>query len=214
MARTITIACPNWAIARQSWLGEHFRYRGLSFDQVICGNMNRHHQTAEGIIRGMGLEPVLPDTDPAWNEFDFEAIVAAWLQQNPQEQPAPEASPQTFSRVLRNALLAWAENGLEAQLPEAWRRVRGARSNWPGIPDRAARRWPADSAGQLRRRHLHGPAPGTRGTGQRHGPHESAVAQFQRQPRCSSTQRNIHFSGFNHVPHLDHPDRGGAVTYY
>jgi hypothetical protein len=26
--------------------------------------------------------------------------------------------------------------------------------------------------------------------------------------------QNIHFSGFNHVPHLDHPDRGGAVTYY
>ena len=26
--------------------------------------------------------------------------------------------------------------------------------------------------------------------------------------------KNIHFSGFNHVPHLDRPDRTGAVTYY
>jgi hypothetical protein len=26
--------------------------------------------------------------------------------------------------------------------------------------------------------------------------------------------QHIHFSGFNHVPHLDRPDRTGAVTYY
>jgi broad specificity phosphatase PhoE len=195
------------------WLGEHFRYRGLSFDRVICGNMTRHHQTAEGIIRGMGLEPVLPDTDPAWDEFDFEAIVGAWLQQNPHEQPAPEASPQTFSRVLRNALLAWAENGLGAQLPEAWdefeARVQTGLASLTGQPGDGRRILLVSSGGAISmalRQVLEAPA--------------GAMVHMNLQLRNSSVSqlffnpKNIHFSGFNNVPHLDHPDRGGAVTYY
>jgi len=195
------------------WLGEHFRYRGLAFDQVVCGNMNRHHQTAEGIIRGMGLESVLPDTDPAWDEFDFEAIVAAWLQQNPHEQPAPGASPQTFSRVLRNALLAWAENGLQAQLPEAWdefeARVQTGLASLTGQPGDSRRILLVSSGGAISmalRQVLEAPA--------------AAMVHMNLQMRNSGIShlffnaRNAHFSGFNHVPHLDHPDRAGAVTYY
>jgi broad specificity phosphatase PhoE len=195
------------------WLGEYFRYRGLSFDQVISGNMTRHHQTVEGIIRGMALEPVLPDTDPAWDEFDFEAIVGAWLQQNPHEQPTPEASPQAFSRVLRNALLAWAENGLEAQLPEAWdefeARIQTGLASLTGQPGDGRRILLVSSGGAISmalRHVLQAPA--------------SAMVHMNLQLRNSSVShlffkpQNIHFSGFNHVPHLDHPDRGGAVTYY
>ena len=63
------------------WLGEHFGFRELSFDRVICGDMARHRETAEGILRGMGLEPTAYETEPAWNEFDFEAIIDAFLKQ-------------------------------------------------------------------------------------------------------------------------------------
>jgi broad specificity phosphatase PhoE len=195
------------------WLGEYFRYRGLSFDQVICGNMNRHHQTVEGIIRGMGLEPGSADTDPAWNEFDFEAIVTAWLEQNPHEQPAPGASPQTFSRVLRNALLAWAENRLQSPLPEQWdefeARVRAGVTSLTGQPGDGRRILLVSSGGAISMalcQVLEAPP--------------AAMVQMNLQLRNASishlffSPRNIHFSGFNHVPHLDHPDRGGAITYY
>ena len=175
--------------------------------------MTRHQQTAEGIFHGMGLAPVLPDTDPAWDEFDFEAIVAAWLEQNPLEQPAPEASPQTFSRILRNALLAWADNGLQAQLPEAWRefeaRVTSGLASLTGQPGDGRRILLVSSGGAISmalRHVLKAPA--------------SAMVHMNLQLRNSSVSHlffnpgNIHFSGFNHVPHLDHPERSGAVTYY
>lgn len=194
------------------WLGEYFLYRGLSFDQVICGNMNRHHQTAEGIVRGMGLEPGLAETDPAWNEFDFEAIVTAWLRQNPHEKPAPGASPQAFSRVLRNALLAWSENGL-APVPERWSefeaRIRAGVAALTGQSGNGRRILLVSSGGAISmalRQVLGAPA--------------DAMVHMNLQLRNSSVShlffnpKNIHFSGFNHVPHLDHPERGGAVTYY
>jgi broad specificity phosphatase PhoE len=196
-----------------TWLGEYFRYRGLSFDQVVCGSMNRHHQTAEGIIRGMGLQPASPATDPAWNEFDFEAIVAAWLEQHPQEQPAPGAPLQAFSRVLRKALLAWAENGLQAQLPEAWHefeaRVQTGLESLTGQPGDGRRILLVSSGGAISMalRHVLEAPP-------------AAMVHMNLQLRNASIShlffnpRNIHFSGFNHVPHLDHPDRGGAITYY
>jgi len=64
------------------WLGEHFRYRELGFDQVICGSMVRHRETVAAVLQGMGREPGEIETDPAWNEFDFEAIVAAYLEEH------------------------------------------------------------------------------------------------------------------------------------
>lgn len=195
------------------WLGEYFRYRGLCFDQVVCGNMTRHRQTADGIIRGMGLEPVLPDTDPAWDEFDFEAIVTAWLEENPHEQPQPGASVQTFSRILRSALLAWAEDRLSGPLPERWNRfegrVKAGLASLTGRPGDRRRILLVSSGGAISmalRQVLEAPV--------------GAMVHMNLQLRNSSIShlffnpRNIHFSGFNHVPHLDHPDRSGAITYY
>ena len=196
-----------------NWLGEYFRYRGLSFDRVICGGMVRHHETAEGILRGMGQEPALPETDPAWDEFDFEAIVSAFLEQHPKEQPAPGASLQSFSRILRNALLAWAENRLPDTLPERWddfdARVQAGLAALTGPRGEGSRTLLISSGGAISmalRQVLEAPA--------------AAMVHMNLQMRNSGISplffnaRNAHFSGFNHVPHLDHPDRSGAITYY
>lgn len=195
------------------WLGEYFRYRGLQFDRVICGDMVRHRETAENILHGMGLAAAEHATDPAWNEFDFEAIISAYLGQFPEENPAQDASPPTFSRILRNALQAWAGDRLEGPLPERWQqfedRVSQALASMARQQEERSRILVVSSGGAISmalRQVLEAPA--------------SAMVQMNLQLRNSSIShlfcrgRSMHFSAFNHVPHLDHPDRSGAVTYY
>jgi len=195
------------------WLGEYFRDRELVFDQVVCGSMVRHHETAANILRGMGRDPGKCETDPAWNEFDFQAIVSAYLAEQQEQLPAPGASLAAFSRVLRAALLAWAEGRLEAPLPERWEHFE-ARVH-------AGLRGLTGQAGDGRKILLVSSG-GAISTALRHvleAPVRTMV-HMNLQLRNSGVShlffnaRNIHFSGFNHVPHLDHPDRAGAVTYY
>jgi broad specificity phosphatase PhoE len=196
-----------------NWLGEHFRQRELEFDRVICGDMVRHRETASGILLGMGRESAEFETDPAWNEFDFQAIVSAYLEEHREEMPAPGASLATFSRILRAALLAWAEDRLRAALPERWEhfdnRVRAGLSGLTGKTEDGSRILLISSGGAIStalRQVLDAPP--------------RTMVHMNLQLRNSSVShlffnsKNIHFSGFNHVPHLDRPDRAGAVTYY
>lgn len=195
------------------WLGEYFRARELGFDQVICGDMVRHCETAAGIYEGMGLDPPEPETDSRWNEFDFEAIIGAYLEQHPDKQPGTDAPVGTFWRLLRDALEAWAEDSLSAALPEQWRQFEArVERGLADLSDRAGARRRillVSSGGPISmalRQVLQAPA--------------SAMVHMNLQLRNSSISQvflnahSMHFAGFNHVPHLDLPDRTGSVTYY
>jgi broad specificity phosphatase PhoE len=195
------------------WLGEHFRYRQLSFDRVRCGSMTRHLETARAILEGMGDASREPDIDPAWNEFDFQAIVSAYLGQCPADKPAANAGYRDFSRILRSALLAWTEGRLDGPLPERWpqfeERVGGALAAAIETARGGERILLVSSGGAISKvlqQVLQAPA--------------STMVNMNLQLRNSSVSHlffggsRMHFSGFNHVPHLDHPDRTGAVTYY
>lgn len=195
------------------WLGEHFRARNLAFDRVICGRMVRHRETAEEIFHGMGLDFSGPDLDPSWNEFDFEAIVGAYLDLHPDQQPAPGASVGSFSRLLRSALQAWTEDRLPGPLPERWtqfeERVRQGLAAMTAQPGDGRRILLVSSGGAIATALSHVlRAP------------PSAMVHMNLQLRNSSVShlyfnaRAVHFSGFNHVPHLDLPERAGSVTYY
>lgn len=195
------------------WLGEHFRFRGLDFDRVVCGRMLRHRQTADGIFSGMEREPPPIDNDASWNEFDFETIMRAYVEQHPEERPAPDAPVQDFTRVLRDALTAWSEDRLAAELPERWadfeqRVLRGLRQ----LTGSAGNGWrilvvSSGGAISMALRHvLKTPA--------------STMVNMNLQLRNSSISHlyfnahSMYFAGFNHVPHLEHPDRSGTITYY
>jgi broad specificity phosphatase PhoE len=49
--------------------GEALAARGLVPDQVVCGTMRRHRQTAEGALAAAGWDAEVV-TDEGWNEFD------------------------------------------------------------------------------------------------------------------------------------------------
>jgi broad specificity phosphatase PhoE len=199
---------------RQSrWLGEYFRFRNVSFDQVICGDMVRHRETAVGIGEGMGSGPIAIETCPQWNEFDFERLVEIYLSTRPGEIPPDESPRHAWFQVLRKALLAWSEDRLDGELKESWagfeQRVREALALATAGSERNRKVLVVSSGGPISMalRHVLEAPPGT-------------MVRMNLQTRNSGfshlffNERSIELAGFNHVPHLDRPDRGDAVTYY
>ena len=195
------------------WLGEYFRFRGLSFDRVICGAMRRHQQTANGIFQDMERADGDLDTDPGWDEFDFEAIIQAYVRQHPEARPAPGAPVQSFTRLLRDALETWSEDRLADPLPE----------RWSEFEERVLRSLQSTTAGTGKKhRVLLVSSGGPISMALRHVLQAPAGAMVHMNLQLRNTgisqlyfnSRSMHFSGFNHVPHLDHPERVDSVTYY
>jgi len=195
------------------WLGEYFRYRNLDFDHVICGDMVRHRETLAGIARGMGRPADEFLTDPQWNEFDFEQLVQSYLSHHPAEVPKEGVHRRELFVILRKALHAWSEGHLGGDIPESWtgfeQRVQAALKQATAHAENSSKVLVVSSGGAISmaiRQVLQAP-PG-------------AMIHMNLQTKNSGfshlffNRQSINLSGFNHVPHLDHPDRSGAVTYY
>lgn len=100
------------------WLGEYFQRNQIRVDRLICGDLARQIQTAERLLEGMGTRIELTQ-DAAWNEFDFHQLGRRYLEQHPEATPK-DASARAFFALLRQALLAWADNAVTGSLPETW----------------------------------------------------------------------------------------------
>ncbi|WP_339724504.1 histidine phosphatase family protein [uncultured Paraglaciecola sp.] len=57
-------------------LGDSFKARIGSFDKVVLGSMQRHHQTAQGCLTAMGQTNFEMHQDAGWNEYDHQDILA------------------------------------------------------------------------------------------------------------------------------------------
>ena len=102
------------------WLGEHLARTGQGVDLVITGAMARHHQTAEALLAAADLRPEWRE-DQRWNEFNFEALVRAFVRRHPQQQPESKTDHRAMFRLLKQSLHAWAQGELEdAGLDETW----------------------------------------------------------------------------------------------
>lgn len=195
------------------WLGEYFRYRGLRFDRVVCGEMVRHQETLEGIAAGMGETFNERRVLAQWNEFDFDALINAYLADRPEEQPDADAPASDFSRLLRKTLLAWADDALAGDIQE----------RFSAFAERIGTALSKATAGAVRGSRVLVVSSG--------GPISMALSQVLMAPPASMIQLNIQIrnssysqlffnqesmrlAGFNHVPHLDPPGRSHAVTYY
>jgi broad specificity phosphatase PhoE len=192
---------------RQSrWLGEHFAARGATFDRVIRGSLRRHAETLDGIAEGMG-QAFEGREDPRLNEYDSHALLNAHLKGGP--MPKGDDRREHF-RILREAMYAWTDGTLAGAPHEPFAefrgRVLGALADLRGG---AAKRVLVVSSGgpisTILAEVLGMPLRGvvdlnlqTRNTG---------ISELQ------AGSRRIHCVSFNNVPHLDRPDRAGALTY-
>ncbi|QIL83231.1 histidine phosphatase family protein [Diaphorobacter sp. HDW4A] len=86
-------------------LGEYWRERGMQFDAVIRGSLQRHAQTLDAICQGLQME-CDPLVTPALNEYDSHALIAAVRPGPRPEVHTPELYKQHF-RLLCDALAQW-----------------------------------------------------------------------------------------------------------
>jgi broad specificity phosphatase PhoE len=196
---------------RQSrWLGEYFAERGASFDRVLRGSLRRHAETLAGIAEGMG-RPLEGTEDARLNEYDSHALLQAHLKGGPMPQGGDRRE---HFRILRDALYAWAD---------------GATLGKPGGP-------PLEPFAEFRGRVLASLGELRSGAAKRvlvvssGGPISTILAAVLGMPLRGVVDLNlqtrntgitelqagasrIHCVSFNNVPHLDRPDRAGALTY-
>ena len=194
----------GWQQSR--WLGEYFAERGIEFDRVVRGSLRRHAETLVGIAEGAG-RPIDGVEDARLNEYDAHALLNAHLK--------GEAKPQggdrrEHFRILREAMYAWTDGTLAGASHEPFadfrKRVLAALAAVRG--GRAKRVLVVSSGGPISTvlaEVLGMPLRGvvdlnlqTRNTG---------ITELQ------AGANRIHCISFNNVPHLDRPDRAGALTY-
>jgi broad specificity phosphatase PhoE len=198
-------------LQQAQWLGEYLCQRDIQFDAVISGNMVRHRETAEGICAGLGQSLPLM-TDKGLNEFDFKNIAQAYLSVNPNQQLAKDPQRTDFYRLLKKAMLAWSAGQLpEQDLSESWcdfrDRVKAALEQIC-LCHYGKRILVVSSGGaisMLLSLILDLDA--------------KRLINLNMQVKNASfshfyfNQDSVRLSSFNNVPHLDLPERIGAVTF-
>jgi len=112
--------------AQSRLLGGYFAARQIRFDAVFTGTLRRQMETAQGIFQGhpqLGANP-LQEHFPGLDEYNPEAILMALTG----EAPSPDAAAarrdpvvvREHFRLLREALLAWAEDRTQPVGMPAW----------------------------------------------------------------------------------------------
>lgn len=196
---------------RQSrWLGEYFAERGAAFDCVMLGSLRRHAQTLEGIVEGMG-RTFDAEEDARLNEYDSHTLLRAYVAgREGAVALTPGGDRREHFRILREALYAWTDGTLAGAPHEPFAEFRGrVLDALAALRARPAKRVLVVSSGgpiatiltEVLGMQLRGVVDlnlQTRNTG---------ITELQ------AGARRIQCVSFNNVPHLDRPDRSGALTY-
>jgi len=106
------------------FLGEHFKLRHMRFDQLVVGDMHRHHQTMDGICEGLGIDGTDRLVLPGLNEYNFIDMTEAYGKihgDNPLFQKVMEdpTDKNYYYRLLREILMAWTSDSIPG-VPETW----------------------------------------------------------------------------------------------
>jgi broad specificity phosphatase PhoE len=190
-------------------LGEYFAQKGILFDGLIAGTLNRHKQTLAGILQGMNHR----GEHLAWdglNECDAEAVIATVHPHKLEKPTSPEAYRRHF-RLLRDGLAQWMAGTVNPKGMPSYRDfVSGV----------------AAALDHVRANHYgHKVLIVTSG-----GPIATAVGHVLGTPAAATIELNLRIRNssitefaftpkrhmlvcYNAVPHLEHPDYAEWVTY-
>ena len=194
-------------------LGRWFAGRGIHFEGVLRGTLKRHAQSLAGITQGHaeGGGAALPEALlwPGLNEYDSEALIRT-VHAGPLAKPdSPEVYKAHF-RLLREALARWMAGQTQPQ----------------GMPSWAE--FTAGVAGALQ--HVQQTHSGNVLLVSSGGPIATAVHQVLGTPPETTIELNLRIRNsalsefsftpkghrllsYNHLPHLDHPERQAWETY-
>jgi broad specificity phosphatase PhoE len=206
---------------RLSPLGEHqcralgawFAQRGIAFEAVLRGTLTRHAQSlaalGDGFV-GEGGVPLPATLEwPGLNEYDSEAVIRT-VHEGPLAKPDTPEVYRAHFRLLREGLARWMAGTAQPQGMPSWAGfVAGVRGALEHVQQHHEGHVLLVSSG--------GPI-ATAVAEVMGAPHEQVIELNLRIKNSALTQlhvsrRRISLDGFNHVPHLDHPERQGWVTY-
>ena len=189
-------------------LGQYFAQRGVVFEAVLRGTLRRHAQALAALADGFGALPAAQE-GPGLNEYDSEALIRT-VHSGPLAAPdSPEVYRAHF-RLLRQGLAAWMAGQAQPQ-------------GMPRYADFvAAINAALDHVRLQHQGHVLLVSSG--------GPIATAVGQVLGTPAQTTIELNLRIRNsaltefaftpkrhmlvsYNHLPHLDHPDRAGWVTY-
>jgi len=196
-------------IQQATWLGNYLKECNLKPSRIITGSLTRHKQTAESICEGLNIACEFEE-HLGWNEFDFQAIVYAYLQLHPELTPTTK-HPKDFFSLLKKAMTDWSNNNLCSSLPETWpdfeHRVNQAmvfsKSTTSDDPIIVISSGGAISMALKKILRLD----------------NATMIDLNLQTRNTSVseiyfnQYNDQLCSFNTIPHLDTKDRRSAITY-
>jgi broad specificity phosphatase PhoE len=190
-------------------LGEYFAQKGIVFDGLIAGTLNRHKQTLEGILQGMDHQGEHLSWD-GLNEYDAEAVIATVHPHKLEKPSSPEAYRRHF-RLLRDGLAQWMAGAVQ---PKGMRSYRDFVAGVAGALD------------HVRANHY--------GTNvlivTSGGPIATAVGHVLGTPAATTIELNLRIRNssitefaftpkrhmlvcYNAIPHLEHPEHAQWVTY-
>jgi broad specificity phosphatase PhoE len=194
-------------------LGSWFAQRDITFEGVLCGTLKRHAQSLAAIAEGHGAALPAALDWPGLNEYDSEALIRT-LQAGTQAKPETlDSSSEVYRahfRLLREALSLWMAGQTQ---PE-------------GMPS-----WADFSAGVAAALdHVRGAHSGNVLLVSSGGPIATAVHQVLGTPVATTIELNLRIRNsalsefsftpkghrllsFNHLPHLDTPDRRDWETF-
>ena len=189
-------------------LGRYLRERGRRFDAVLTGTLKRHAQSLAGIAEGLGDTPE-PLRWPGLDEYDSHAVIAAVHPQPLQRPDTPEMYRHHF-RLLRDGLAGWMAG-------------RVAPAGMPSYPDFVA--GVTGALDHVRQQHdgdvliVSSGGPISTAVGHVLGTSAETTIELNLRIRNSSvtefafTPKRHMLVTYNTLPHLDHPDFAGWVTY-
>ncbi len=190
-------------------LGRWFTERGISFEAVLRGTLRRHVQSLAGIAQGFGGTLPAALEWPGLNEYDSHAVVRAVRSEALPKPDTPQAYREHF-RALRDGLQAWMAGRTQPEgMPSYTAFVAGVNGA-------------LDHVRQQHQGHVLLVSSG--------GPIATAVGQVLGTPAHTTIELNLRIRNsaltefaftpkrhmllsYNHLPHLDHPERRAWETY-
>jgi broad specificity phosphatase PhoE len=189
-------------------LGRWFRERDVVFEGALRGTLKRHAQSLTGIGQGYGELPAAIDW-PGLNEYDADAVIRA-VHPDPLARPATPEAYRAHFRLLRQGLARWMAG---ETAPEGM----------PAYADFLA--GVAGALDHVRCQH-HGNVllvssggPISTAVGHVLGTTPEMTIELNLRIRNSSltefafTPKRHMLLSYNHLPHLDHPERRAWMTY-
>ena len=188
-------------------LGKTLVRLGVKPDLFVVGDMRRHRETMEGILKGMGRDPLIPEMHPGLNEYDFSALLEA--KRKAGHDIGDLSGRRAHFRKLREVVQEWHRDEIP-EPPESW-------GDFTGRVD-AARQFVMRDGVETVLAVSSGGAIGQMIAAAMDAPPMTQVKLQLQMKNCAVNRfiysaRNMYVHGFNETPHIDASNEAEMLTY-